>query len=138
MLVRLEGAPTNPALALAFKLEDGKYGQLTYMRVYEGTIKRGTPLLNRRTGKIVKVPRIVRMHSDEMQEVPEARAHIWDFARDSAEWALRAVGLGCGATAEEDGRLSPAPAPISASAAAAAAAAGAGASGGGYQQLLQA
>ena len=72
--VRLEGAPTNPALALAFKLEDGKYGQLTYMRVYEGTIKRGTPLLNRRTGKIVKVPRIVRMHSDEMQEVPEARA----------------------------------------------------------------
>ena len=44
------------------------------MRVYEGTIKRGTPLLNRRTGKIVKVPRIVRMHSDEMQEVPEARA----------------------------------------------------------------
>ena len=55
-----------PAVALAFKLEEGKFGQLTYMRVYQGTIKRGGWLFNIRNGKKVKVPRLVRMHSNEV------------------------------------------------------------------------
>ena len=64
-----------PLVALAFKLEDGRYGQLTYMRVYSGTVRKGDFIFNVSQGdKKVKIPRIVRMHSNEMVDVEEARA----------------------------------------------------------------
>ncbi|MGZ3686499.1 MAG: elongation factor G [Bdellovibrionota bacterium] len=64
-----------PLVALAFKLEDGRYGQLTYMRVYSGTVKKGDTIFNIAQGdKKIKVPRIVRMHSNQMVDVEEARA----------------------------------------------------------------
>lgn len=61
-------------VALAFKLEAGRFGQLTYMRVYQGSIKKGDNIFNSRTGKKVKVSRLVQMHSNNMEDVNEVYA----------------------------------------------------------------
>ncbi|OKY76405.1 MAG: translation elongation factor G [Desulfobulbaceae bacterium DB1] len=66
--------PEDPLVCLAFKLEDGRYGQLTYLRIYQGTMKKGDSIVNSRTGKKVKVGRLCRMHSDEMEEIEESGA----------------------------------------------------------------
>lgn len=64
----------KPIVALAFKLEDGQYGQLTYIRVYQGTVAKGSTIVNVRTGKKVKVGRVVRMHADQMEDVEQLTA----------------------------------------------------------------
>jgi elongation factor G len=64
----------KPIVALAFKLEDGQYGQLTYIRVYQGTVAKGSTIVNVRTGKKVKVGRVVRMHADQMEDVEQLKA----------------------------------------------------------------
>jgi elongation factor G len=72
--VVLESNPDKPLVLLAFKLEDGRYGQLTYLRVYQGKIQRDDFITNVRTGKKHKVGRLVRMHSDEMEEIQDSSA----------------------------------------------------------------
>jgi elongation factor G len=67
-----ESDPSKPLAAYAFKLEDGRYGQLTYIRIYQGMLRRDDQIVNSRTGKKHKVGRLVRMHSDEMEEIQDA------------------------------------------------------------------
>jgi elongation factor G len=64
--------PAEPLIALAFKLEDGQYGQLTYIRVYQGSIKKGLELVNTRSQKRFKVGRLIRMHASSMEDINEA------------------------------------------------------------------
>ena len=67
--VDLSSSENDPLIALAFKLEDGRFGQLSYVRIYQGKLAKGTEVTNTRTGKRHKVGRLVRMHSDEMEEI---------------------------------------------------------------------
>ncbi len=65
---------SKPLVMLAFKLEDGRYGQLTYIRIYSGTVRKDEFIVNVRNGKKVKVGRLVRMHSDDKEDITEAGA----------------------------------------------------------------
>ncbi len=76
--VVLEASEDRPPVVLAFKLEDGQYGQLTYIRVYEGCLHKGDELVNTRTKKKIKIGRLIKMHASEMEDIQEA--HCGDIA----------------------------------------------------------
>ena len=69
--VILKSDPKMPTVALAFKLEDGQYGQLTYIRIYQGVIKKGDELYNTRSKRKFKVGRLIRMHASTMEDISE-------------------------------------------------------------------
>ena len=70
--VIVETNSSKPMIALAFKLEESQYGQLTYIRIYQGSIKKGSELTNTRNGKRFKVGRLIRMHAASMEDITEA------------------------------------------------------------------
>ena len=72
--VILDSDAAKPLVGYIFKLEDGRFGQLSYMRVYQGKVVKGTPIFNMTTGKKHSVGRLVRMHSNDMQDISEAGA----------------------------------------------------------------
>ena len=65
---------TEPLRALAFKIMDDRYGALTFVRIYSGTLKKGDTILNSFTGKSERVGRMVEMHADERTELSSAQA----------------------------------------------------------------
>jgi elongation factor G len=70
--VKMEIDNKKPFVGLAFKLEETQYGQLTWVRIYQGSIKKGATLLNTSSGKKAKISRMVRMHANKMEDINEA------------------------------------------------------------------
>ncbi len=72
--VRLACDDNKPLVLLAFKLDDGQYGQLTYCRVYQGSFKKGDFITNQTNQRKTKVSRLVQMHANKMNDLEEAHA----------------------------------------------------------------
>jgi len=72
--VALKSVPDAPLVMLAFKLDDTQFGQLTYVRIYQGSLKKGQEIINVRNGQKVRVGRLIRMHADEMEDIAVADA----------------------------------------------------------------
>jgi elongation factor G len=71
----LESDPNKPFVGLAFKLQQDKYGQLTYFRIYQGKVATGDTIVNTSNQmRKVRVPRMFRMHADDREEVQQAQA----------------------------------------------------------------
>lgn len=72
--VRLDPDPDKPLVCMAFKIQEEEFGQLTYTRLYQGTMTKGDAIINSRTGKKVRVGRLVRMHANDRVNIEVARA----------------------------------------------------------------
>ncbi|MCP4896049.1 MAG: elongation factor G [bacterium] len=72
--VELKPDPSAQTVAYAFKLDEGRYGQLTFMRVYQGTLSKGDMVIQTRTCKKIKIGRLVYMHADKMEDITSAVA----------------------------------------------------------------
>lgn len=72
--VVLSTSSSDTLVCMAFKITEEQFGQLTYTRIYQGTLKKGENVLNSRTGKKVRVGRMVRMHSDHKANIDVAYA----------------------------------------------------------------
>ncbi|MFP6700879.1 MAG: elongation factor G [Planctomycetaceae bacterium] len=72
--ITLQADPSAPVVAMAFKIVDDAFGQLTFMRIYQGTLERGGVFYNQRSGRKERFSRIYRMHAEKREEVERAEA----------------------------------------------------------------
>ena len=72
--INLTSEAKDPLVAMAFKIVDDEYGQLTYTRIYQGSVAKGEQYVNQRTGKKERFSRIVKMHADKREEIDKAEA----------------------------------------------------------------
>ena len=72
--VLLSCDPDKPTVAMAFKLTEEQFGQLTYTRVYQGKLSKGDQVTNSRTVNKMRVGRMVRMHSNDRENIDVAEA----------------------------------------------------------------
>ena len=72
--VLLDTDPEKPTVVMAFKLTEEQFGQLTYARIYQGKLRKGEQLVNTRTGKKLRVGRMVRMHANDRDNIDYAEA----------------------------------------------------------------
>jgi elongation factor G len=70
----LAAEPSKPFVGMTFKVVDDPYGQLTFTRIYQGTVKKGETYYNQRTGQKQRFSRIVKMHADKREEIDSAVA----------------------------------------------------------------
>ncbi|MDT8446680.1 MAG: elongation factor G [bacterium] len=70
--VKIYPKPEAPLVMMAFKITEEQFGQLTYIRVYQGTLEKGATVYNVRTGKKLRVGRIVRMHANDRENIDTA------------------------------------------------------------------
>ena len=86
--VELGTDPKLPVVAMAFKLEEGRFGQLTYMRVYQGTMKKGETIVNVKTGKKLKVLRRRKYLHFRTQVVEISKPAAPTGARQDNGWTM--------------------------------------------------
>ncbi len=72
--MKLDPDPEKPLVCMAFKIADEQFGQLTYTRIYQGTLRKGDTIHNSRTGKKLRVGRLVRMHANDRENIDSASA----------------------------------------------------------------
>ena len=70
----LSADPAKPFVGMAFKIVDDPYGQLTFIRIYQGTLTKGETYINQLTSQKQRFSRIVRMHADKREEIDTAEA----------------------------------------------------------------
>jgi len=68
----LPSDPDAPLVAMVFKIADESFGQLSYVRVYQGRLAKGQQYRNARTGRTLRVGRIVRMHANDREDITDA------------------------------------------------------------------
>ena len=72
--VELQCDEDRPPVAMAFKTVVEKFGQLTFVRIYQGSFKKGDQIVNTRTGKVIRLGRLARIHAGDREDIDVARA----------------------------------------------------------------
>jgi elongation factor G len=72
--VPLAPDPDAPLVSMAFKLVEEPFGQVTFVRIYQGTLSKGTFYYNTRQRKRARISRILRVHADQKEDIDSASA----------------------------------------------------------------
>ena len=70
--IPLAADPDAPLVAMVFKIADESFGQLSYLRVYQGRLAKGQKYRNARTNRVLRIGRIVRMHANDREDIIDA------------------------------------------------------------------